>query len=79
MRVFWIIALSSAACGYTPGQVAPDGKGSAAPHKQIELVSGGGRTTAGTVTIDVQIGRAVPIVKSTAGTFTISGAPTVQP
>jgi hypothetical protein len=70
------------ACGFTHGTTQPDtgsGSSSAAAHRQAEVVSGAGRARAGTITMDVEIGRAVPIVKTTAGTITISGAPVVKP
>ncbi len=78
------ILLVCAACGFTHGNASqqPDtgsGSGSALPHKGAEVVSGAGRVTAGTITIDVEVGRAVNINKTTAGTITISGAPVVKP
>ncbi len=76
-----VLLVGLCACGFTHGTTQPDttGSGSAAPHQQMEVVAGAGRVTAKTITMDVEIGRAVPIQKTTAGTITISGAPVVKP
>lgn len=81
---FSAILLVCAACGFTHGTASqqPDtgsGSGSALPRKGVEVVSGAGRVATGTITIDVEVGRAVNINKTTAGTITISGAPVVKP
>ncbi|MGE5185152.1 MAG: hypothetical protein ACM31C_23950 [Acidobacteriota bacterium] len=78
------IVVVCAACGFTHGTASqqPDtgsGSGSSVPHKGAEVVSGAGRLTAGTITMDVQVGRAIDFDKTTAGTITISGAPVVKP
>jgi hypothetical protein len=85
-----IALLVCAGCSFTDGRAKdqPDGMGSgsdsgsgsavaAQPGK--EIVAGAGRVTAGTITIDVQIGHGILPRKSTAGTYTISGAPVVKP
>jgi hypothetical protein len=83
-----VVLLACGACTFTAGNRAPDGTGSdsgsgsgsavaAQPGK--EIVAGAGRVTAGTITIDVQIGHGILPRKSTAGTFTISGTPVVRP
>jgi hypothetical protein len=58
-----------------------DGSGSAAPtaRQGFDVVSGGGRLQAGAITIDVEIGTAVPISRISAGSISIEGAPTVVP
>jgi hypothetical protein len=79
MRALLVICC---ACGFTHGTTQPDtgsGSGSAVAHQQMEVVAGAGRLRAGTITMDVEIGRAVPIAKTTAGTITINGAPVVKP
>ena len=71
-----------AACSFTHGASNPDttaGDAGVLPRKQMEVVAGAGRVTAGTVTIDLELGHAVPIKKSTAGTITISSAAVVLP
>jgi hypothetical protein len=81
MRVL-AIAFACAACNFTHGASNPDTAGSDAgvlPRKQMEVVAGAGRVTAGTITIDLELGHAVPIKKSTAGTITISSAAVVVP
>ena len=77
------ILVVCAACGFTHGSASqqPDtGSGSGSlPRKGAEVVSGAGRVKAGTITIDVEVGRAINFDKTTAGTITISGAPVVKP
>ena len=78
-----------AACGFSPGQaLGPDGKPIDAPPdtavtpsaaQRMEVVAGAGRLTAGSMTIDVEVGQAVPTKLATAGTITISGAQVVSP
>lgn len=57
------------------------GSGSAAPtaRQGFDVVSGGGRLQAGAITIDVEVGTAVPISRISAGSISIEGAPTVVP
>jgi hypothetical protein len=77
-----VVLLLACSCGFTHGEARVDagsGSDAAAPRKQMEVVAGAGRLAAGTITLDVQIGRAVPLDKTTAGTITISGAPVVKP
>ncbi len=87
MRVI-VALLVCSACAFTEGRAhqQPDGTGSdsgsgsavaAQPGK--EIVAGAGRVTAGTITIDVEIGHGVLPRKSSAGTITISGSPVVRP
>jgi hypothetical protein len=47
--------------------------------QQMEVVAGAGRVTHGTMTIDVEVGHAVLVRKSTAGTITLTGAQVVNP
>ncbi|MBV8756163.1 MAG: hypothetical protein JO257_02740 [Deltaproteobacteria bacterium] len=47
--------------------------------QQMEIVAGAGRVTAGTKTIDIEVGHAVLVRKSSVGTITITGAQVVQP
>jgi hypothetical protein len=84
MRRILAIALFCSSCSFTHGAQPPDTSGSGsdagvAGRKQMEVVAGAGRVTAGTITIDLEVGHAVPIKKSTAGTITISGAAVVIP
>jgi hypothetical protein len=74
------------ACSFTEGRAAqqPDGSGSgsgsaAAFQPGKEIVAGAGRVTAGTITIDVEIGHGILPRKSTAGTITVNGNPVVRP
>ena len=83
MRVL-AIAIACASCSFTHGANNPDTSGSGSdagvlPRKQMEVVAGAGRVTAGTITIDLELGHAVPVKKSTAGTITISSAAVVVP
>ncbi len=59
--------------GGSDGSIATTGR------QQMEVVAGAGRVTAGTKTIDIEIGQAVPVRKSGVGTITITGAQVVQP
>jgi len=47
--------------------------------QQMEVVSGAGRVTTDTMTIDIEVGHAVLVRKSTAGTITITGGQVVTP
>lgn len=47
--------------------------------KQMEVVSGAGRMHAGSITIDVELGHAVPVVDSVAGSKHIQGSPVIKP
>lgn len=82
MRLCAIFLALASACGFKHGDAPqPDtgsGSGSAA-RQQMEVVAGAGRVKAGTITLDVQVGRAVNINQTTAGTITISGQPVVKP
>lgn len=88
MKLTAAIVLSlGAACGFTHGAATQrDGGGSGsgsdagvAARTQVDMVSGGGRVHAGTMTIDVELGHGVLVRKSTAGSKTISGSPAVKP
>ena len=89
MRFGAFVALSlCVGCGFRHGSepakdaaidAAPDAYELPTSRKQMEVVSGGGRTRAGTITIDVEVGHAVPVVRSVAGTKTIEGAPVIKP
>ena len=85
-----LLPLMFGACSFTEGQPArqPDGttgsdsgSGSAVVGAQPgkEIVAGAGRVTAGTITIDVQVGHGILPRKSTAGTYSILGTPVVKP
>jgi hypothetical protein len=87
MRVL-VALVVCASCSFTDGRAkeAPDGAGSGsgsgsalAPNPGKSIVAGGGRVSAGTITMDVQIGYGILPRKSTAGTFTINAAPVVKP
>lgn len=84
VRLCAIFVALLSACGFKHGDTPqPDtgsGSGSAsAARQQMEVVAGAGRVKAGTITLDVQVGRAVNINQTTAGTITISGQPVVKP
>ena len=88
MRVVIALVLW-AGCSFSaknaPGDSAKDtgGGGSdaaiATGRQQMEIVAGAGRVTAGTKTIDIEIGEAVPVRTSGVGTITLTGAQVVQP
>ncbi len=90
MRLGAILVLC-AACNFHPGArpggqdaaVAIDGPTDApvmtVSRKQMEVVAGAGRAQAGAITIDVEVGHAVPVNKSVAGTVTVEGAPVIKP
>jgi len=83
-----ILLLVCGACSFRTNPIAPAdardaGTGSdatvSAGREQMEVVAGAGRVTTGSITIDVEVGHAVLVRKSTAGTITISGAQVVMP
>lgn len=89
MRMVIALALS-AGCSFSARGAPTDGRdmrdsggGSDAAiaegRQQMEIVAGAGRVTAGTKTIDIEVGHAVLVRKSGAGTITITGAQVVQP
>ena len=78
--------LLCAGCPFSDGRAKdlPDGTGSGSgsatlPNPGKEIVAGGGRVKAGTITMDVQVGHGILPRKSTAGTITINAAPVVKP
>lgn len=81
--------LMVAACSFHPNELPVDGaqrdagSDSSVPpsmaHRQAETVAGAGRLRAGTITIDVEIGRAVAVKHATAGSITIDGQPVIKP
>jgi hypothetical protein len=85
MRVVLLLALC--ACSFRHGTApARDdaGVGDARPGdapatRKIDIVSGSGRTQAGSITIDVEVGRSVPDGKTAAGSMTIDSAPAITP
>ena len=89
MRIGIVLALTvmTAGCGFSarnsPGDAHDAGMGSdaaiATGRQQMEIVAGAGRVTAGTKTIDVEVGHAVSVRNSSAGTITITGAQVVKP
>jgi hypothetical protein len=87
MRMVVALALW-ASCGFSargaPSDAARDSGGGsdaaiATGRQQMEVVAGAGRVTAGTKTIDIEVGHAVLVRKSSVGTITITGAQVVQP
>ncbi len=83
-----IVLLLCGACSFRTNPIAPAdardaGTGSDATsitsRQQMEVVAGAGRVTAGSITIDVEVGHAVLPRKSTAGTITITGGQVVSP
>ncbi len=83
-----IVLLLCGACSFRTNPIAPAdardaGGGSDATsitsRQQMEVVAGAGRVTAGSITIDVEVGHAVLPRKSTAGTITITGGQVVSP
>jgi hypothetical protein len=83
-----IVLLLWSACTFRTNPGAPAdardaGGGSDAPtatgRQQMDVVAGAGRVTAGSITIDVEVGHAVLVRKSTAGTITITGGQVVTP
>jgi len=86
------VLLVVAACGFRPSDrppgdgggdamvdAAPPPPGDAASRAQAEVVAGAGRLHAGSITIDVEVGRAVPVSHATAGSITIDGQPVIKP
>ncbi|MDB4954864.1 MAG: hypothetical protein JWO36_2433 [Myxococcales bacterium] len=89
MKTGFLLVLLSA-CSFRHGDAGPGDAqmidatmthldGGVAARSQRELVGGAGRTKAGAITIDVEIGHGIAVKKSTAGTHTIEGAPVVRP
>jgi hypothetical protein len=83
-----IVVLLCGACSFRTNPGGPvdardGGPGSDAQtltgRQQMEVVAGAGRVTHGTMTIDVEVGHAVLVRKSTAGTITLTGAQVVNP
>ena len=83
-----IALLLCGACSFTEGRAheQPDSSGSdggsgsaTAVQPGKEIVAGGGRVKAGTITMDVQIGHGILPRASTAGTTTISANAVVRP
>ena len=88
MRLLLAFALAiCASCGFSHGTAATqtdtgpgsDATGGSGPPPIARVFAGAGRSTSGTMTIDVQIGEAVPVKKLTTGTYTISAATVFQP
>ena len=66
--------------GTADGTGSDSGSGSAvAANPGKEIVAGAGRVTAGTITMDVEVGHGILPRRSTAGTITINAAPVVKP
>jgi len=87
MRMVVALALW-ASCGFSARGAPIDARDSggggsdaaiATGRQQMEVVAGAGRVTAGTKTIDIEVGHALLVRKSSAGTITITGAQVVQP
>ena len=89
MRIGIVLAVlaMTASCGFSarnsPSDAHDGGMGSdatiATGRQQMEVVAGAGRVTAGTKTIDIEVGHAVPVRGSSVGTITITGAQVVKP
>ena len=92
MRAGIVLALLVAACGFRPAAQSADGGVDGAVdgpppdtmvlsgRQQMELVGGAGRLQAGTLTIDVELGRPTSNLRTvTAGTITIEAAPVIAP
>lgn len=86
------LLLLVAACSFHPGEATtdggvvdarPDGSPDAmmlAGRQQMEIVSAAGRLQAGSMTIDVELGRPNTNLRVvTAGTITIEAAPVIAP
>lgn len=88
MRTVWALVLW-AGCSFSARGAPIDARDSgggggsdaavATGRQQMEVVAGAGRVTAGTKTIDIEVGHAVLVRKSGVGTITITGAQVVQP
>ena len=87
MRIVWVLALC-AGCSFSARGAPTDARDSggggsdaaiATGRQQMEIVAGAGRVTAGTKTIDIEVGHAVLVRKSSVGPITITGAQVVQP
>jgi hypothetical protein len=83
-----IVLLLCGACSFRTNPIAPADARDAGPgsdatpvsaRQQMDVVAGAGRVTAGSITIDVEIGHAVLVRKSMAGTITITGGQVVTP
>lgn len=57
----------------------PDGGTAMAPKPAREVVSGGGRLTGGSMTMDVQVGHPYGQQKISGGTTTVEGGAAVKP
>lgn len=83
MRGLLLVALTVClvACGRgSPSGPSRPGSPDAAPARSAaELVSGAGRMTGGTLTLDVQLGHAVEQRPTANGTTTLSGGAAVRP
>ena len=81
------LTLMTAGCSFSarnaPSDAHDAGMGSdatiATGRQQMDVVAGAGRVTAGTKTIDIEVGHAVLVRSSSAGTITITGAQVVKP
>ena len=83
-----IILLLCGACSFRTNPTAPADAGDAGVgsdaamvtgRQQMAVVAGAGRVTTGSITIDVEVGHAVLVRKSTAGTITLTGGQVVSP
>jgi hypothetical protein len=82
-----VLALMVAGCGFSAKNSPTDARDAAmgsdaaiaTGRQQMEVVAGAGRVTAGTKTIDIEVGHAVPVRGSSVGTITITGAQVVKP
>lgn len=86
-----MLALLAAACGFRPAAQSTDGGVDGAidgppdamvltGRQQMELTAGAGRLHAGTMTIDVEVGRPSTNLRTvTAGSITIEAAPVIAP
>ena len=90
MRIGIVLALTvmTAGCGFSARNSPTDARDAAmgsdattiaTGRQQMEVVAGAGRVTTGTKTIDIEVGHAVLVRKSSVGTITITGAQVVKP
>jgi hypothetical protein len=79
-----LLVLALAGCG--GGETAlpdaapppPDAAPPQTVHESREVVSGGGRLTAGSLTVDVEVGHGVGQQQMNGGSFTVEGAASVK-
>ena len=78
-RGLWLSRARNSPTDARDAAMGSDATTTATGRQQMEVVAGAGRVTAGTKTIDIEVGHAVPVRSSSAGTITITGAQVVKP